>query len=49
LKELVQNNDLRAAASALGERIRAEEGVGKAVSLIQEKYVQRAGLPSAGH
>jgi sterol 3beta-glucosyltransferase len=38
LKELVHNDNLRTAASALGERIRAENGVDNAVRLIEEAF-----------
>jgi UDP:flavonoid glycosyltransferase YjiC (YdhE family) len=38
LKELAHNDEVRIAASALGERIRAENGVGNAVRLIEETF-----------
>jgi len=38
LDGLVRNEDLRAAACALGERIRAEDGVANAVKLIEETF-----------
>jgi sterol 3beta-glucosyltransferase len=38
LEELVRNNELRSAASLLGEQIRAENGVDSAVSLIEETF-----------
>ena len=38
LKELSGNARLRATASALGEQIRTENGVEKAVSLIEEEF-----------
>jgi UDP:flavonoid glycosyltransferase YjiC (YdhE family) len=38
LKELVHDDNLHAAASTLGERIRAENGVDNAVNLIEETF-----------
>ena len=38
LKELVCNDQLRIAASIIGEKIRAENGVDNAVNLIEETY-----------
>ena len=38
LKELTHNDSLRAEASALGERIRAENGIDNAVRLIEEIF-----------
>ncbi|MEJ2353751.1 MAG: glycosyltransferase [Anaerolineales bacterium] len=39
LDELVRDNELRAVASLLGEQIRAENGVDRAISLIEETFV----------
>lgn len=38
LKELVENEHLHAAASALGEKIRLEDGLGNALKLIEETF-----------
>jgi len=38
LRELTHNDSLRAEASALGERIRAENGIDNAVRLIEEIF-----------
>ena len=42
LKELICNDQLRIAASILGEKIRAEDGVHNAVNLIQEIFGTQA-------
>jgi sterol 3beta-glucosyltransferase len=39
LRALVQDDDLRAAASSLGQKIRAERGVENAVRLIDEEFL----------
>jgi UDP:flavonoid glycosyltransferase YjiC (YdhE family) len=45
LKALAQSDKLRTVASALGEQIRAETGVEKAVRLIEETFGQLACMP----
>jgi len=42
LKELVENEHLRAAASALGEKIRLEDGLGNALKLIKRRLDRQA-------
>jgi hypothetical protein len=38
LQELVQSQNLRTAASSLGDRIRVETGVGNAVRQIEQEF-----------